>query len=160
MGFTIRKAKRNDCPLIFSLIRELAIYEKLEREVVATVEELEKTLFGDNTFVEVYIGYEGENPVGFCLIFQNYSTFLGRPGIYLEDLFVKETHRGKGYGKKMLQFLARLAVERNCGRFEWSVLDWNKPAIDFYKNLGAREMDEWTVYRVSGEALKKLAGVN
>ena len=158
MDFTIRKAEKKDCPLILDFITDLAIYEKLQHQVVASVEQLEKTLFGDPSFSEVYLGCEDEIPVGFCLFFHNYSTFLAKPGIYLEDLFVKDTHRGKGYGKKMLQFLAQLALERNCGRLEWSVLDWNKPAIDFYEDLGAEAMKEWISFRISGDALKNLAG--
>lgn len=157
MSFNIRKAQKSECPLILDFIRLLSRYEKLEHEVSATVADLEKTLFNDQPVAEVFFAFEGETAVGFALIFQNYSTFLAKPGIYLEDLYVKEEYRGRGYGKKLLKYLAHLAVERECGRFEWSVLDWNKPAIDFYKSLGAVAMDEWTVYRVSGDALAKLA---
>jgi GNAT superfamily N-acetyltransferase len=157
VSFQIRKARKSDCPLILDFIKLLARYEKLENEVSATIADLENTLFNANPVAEVFFAFEGETAVGFALIFQNYSTFLARPGIYLEDLYVKEEYRGKGYGKELLKFIAGLAVERNCGRFEWSVLNWNKPAIDFYKSLGAVAMDEWTVYRVTGEALAQLA---
>jgi GNAT superfamily N-acetyltransferase len=140
-----------------SFIKKLAIYEKLVHEVTATEETLRETLFGQRRYAEVIIGYYRGEPVGFALFFHNYSTFLGRPGIYLEDLFVDEEHRGKGFGKALLVHLARLTKERNCGRLEWAVLDWNEPSINFYKALGARQMDEWTVFRVTGEALDKLA---
>lgn len=157
MGIQIRKATRQDSALIFDFIKLLAVYEKLEDEVSATIEGIENTLFNDNPAAEVFLAFADNKAVGFALFFQNYSTFLGKPGIYLEDLYVKEEYRGKGYGKKLLKFIAKTAIERGCGRFEWSVLDWNKPAIDFYTSLGAVAMDEWTVYRVSGEALAKLA---
>jgi len=153
----IRKAEKNDSSLILDFIRLLAKYEHLENEVIATTEQLEKTIFLKDSSIEVFFAYEGKTPVGFMLIFQNYSTFLAQPGIYLEDLYVKEAYRGKGYGKKMLQFLARLAVERNCGRLEWAVLDWNKPAIDFYQSIGAKLMNSWIINRLTGADLKKLA---
>jgi GNAT superfamily N-acetyltransferase len=153
----IKKATEMDCEEIFRFIRLLAQYEKLENEVTTSVTELKKALFGTDSSTEIFIGYIGNSAVCFALIFTNFSTFLGKPGIYLEDLFVKEAYRGKGYGKKMLQYLARLAVERNCGRLEWAVLDWNKPAITFYKSIGAKAMDDWTVYRLSGESLHRLA---
>lgn len=156
MAFTIRKATQPDAALILDFIRLLAVYEKLEHEVSATIDNIEKTLFIKPPAAEVFLAFEDEIAVGFALFFQNYSTFLGKPGIYLEDLYVKEEYRGKGYGKKLLEFIAGVAVERGCGRFEWSVLDWNKPAIDFYKNLGAVAMDGWTVYRVTGDSLAKL----
>jgi len=158
--FIIRKAEKKDVPVILDFIKKLAEYERLSHEVVATERDLERYLFGDEKVAEVLIGYEGELPVGFALFFHNFSTFLGKSGIYLEDLFVLESHRGKGYGKKLLSSLAALAIERNCGRLEWAVLDWKKPSIDFYKSLGARMMDEWIVNRVTGESLAKLAGSN
>lgn len=158
-GFEIRNAVPADVPVILSFIRKLAEYERLSHEVTATEEGLRATLFGERRNAEVIIGYEHGQPVGFALFFHNYSTFLGRPGIYLEDLFVDVEHRGKGYGRALLAHLARLTRERNCGRLEWSVLDWNEPSIRFYKSLGAVPMDEWTIYRVTGEALDKLAGL-
>jgi len=156
-AFSIRKAEQTDVSLILHFIKKLAEYEKLSHEVVATEEDLNHYLFGAEKVAEVLIAYEGELPVGFALFFHNFSTFLGKPGIYLEDLFVLEEHRGKGYGKKLLGRLAAHAVERNCGRLEWAVLDWNEPSIEFYKSLGARMMDEWIVNRMSGESLVKLA---
>jgi GNAT superfamily N-acetyltransferase len=158
MKLEIRNAINSDCSLILEFIMELAKYEKLENEVVADVAKLENTLFSENPIAEVFLGYENDVPVCFALIFHNYSTFLAKPGIYLEDLFVKEEYRGKGYGKEMLTFLAKIAVDRNCGRLEWSVLDWNKSAIDFYKNLGAVAMEEWIGFRLTGDALFQLAG--
>ncbi|MCU1347631.1 MAG: ats [Acidobacteria bacterium] len=155
---TIRPATEADVPLILTLIRDLARYEKLEHEVVATGEQLRESLFGARRHVEVLIGDADDEPaVCFALFFHNFSTFLGRPGIYLEDLYVKPHVRGRGYGKKLLARLARVAKERNCGRFEWAVLDWNEPAIGFYKSLGAKPVDEWTIFRVTGEALDALA---
>ena len=156
-GFTIRKAKEEDVPVILRFIKALAEYERLSHEVVATEEDLIRHLFGENRVAEVVIGYEDILPVGFALFFHNFSTFLGKPGIYLEDLFVLKEYRGKGYGKSLLTYLARLALERDCGRLEWAVLDWNEPAIEFYKSLGAKLMNEWIVSRVSGESLDKLA---
>ena len=156
-NFTIRRATIEDCPLILEFIKELANYEKLAHEVVTDVETLESSLFGENPYAKVVIGeYKGQ-AVGFALYFHNFSTFLGKPGLYLEDLYVKPQMRGKGLGKIMLAYLAKTAVDLGCGRFEWWVLDWNKPAIAFYKSLGAKPMDEWTVNRVTGEALVKLA---
>ena len=154
--FYIRKAEKSDVPIILEFIRALAEYEKLSDLVVATEDILEETLFGERRVAEVIIGFEDENPAAFALFFHNYSTFLGKPGIYLEDLFVKPAYRRKGYGKILLTKLAKIAVERNCGRLEWSVLDWNTPAIDFYKSLGATPMDEWTTFRLSGNALEQL----
>jgi GNAT superfamily N-acetyltransferase len=156
--FEIKPATTNDAPVILSFIKKLAEYEKLSHEVTATEEGLRQTLFGERRYAEVVIGYYRGEPVGFALFFHNYSTFLGKPGIYLEDLFVDERRRGKGFGRALLVHLARLAKERDCGRLEWSVLDWNEPSINFYKSLGATPMDEWTVFRVAGEALDKLAG--
>lgn len=156
----IIKAEKKDAATILYFIKQLAEYEKLAHEVEATVEQLEKTLFGENPKAECVIGYYENKPVGFALFFHNYSTFLAKPGIYLEDLFVLPEMRGKGFGKKLLQYLAKLAVERNCGRLEWWVLDWNTPAIEFYKSLGSVPMDDWTVFRVTGDSLKTLADEN
>lgn len=156
-GFRIRFAREEDVPLILEFIKGLAEYERMLDQVVATEEMLKESLF-ERKAAEVIIGeYEGE-PVSFALFFHNFSTFLGRPGIYLEDLFVKPESRGRGFGKIMLSFLAKLAVERKCGRLEWWCLDWNEPSIRFYRQLGAEPMDDWTVYRVCGKALDKLAG--
>ena len=156
-GFTIRFAGEQDVPLILTFIQGLAEYERLAHEVTATEALLRQTLFGDRRVAEVIIGdFEG-GPAGFALFFHNFSTFLGRPGIYLEDLFVKPTMRGRGFGRVLLSYLAKLARERGCGRLEWSVLDWNEPAIRFYKGLGAVSMDEWTVYRLTGSALDRQA---
>lgn len=155
--FTIQKATREDVTLVRELIHQLAVYERLEDEMVATTGDLEKHLFGTEKVADVLIGYLDDEPVGFALYFFNFSTFLGKRGIYLEDLFVKEAYRGKGYGKALLACLARMAVEMDCGRLEWAVLDWNKPSIDFYKSLGARLMDEWIINRVTGDALVELA---
>jgi GNAT superfamily N-acetyltransferase len=155
--FEIKHASIEDVPLILSFIKELAQYEKLSHEVVATEDLLKKTLFGDKAYAEVIIGYLNHAPVSFAIFFHHFSTFLGRPGIYLEDLFVKPEARGKSIGQKMLAYLAHLALLRECGRLEWWVLDWNETAIRFYKKLGAIAMDEWTVYRVTGTALSDLA---
>lgn len=153
----IRFAQAADTPVILGFIRALAVYEKLEADCVATEERLRATLFGPRPYAEVLLIEEGGKAQGFALFFHNYSTFLAKPGIYLEDLFVDPAARGRGYGKALLAKLAEIAVERGCGRLEWSVLDWNQPAIDFYLSLGARPMDEWTVYRVDGAALGALA---
>jgi GNAT superfamily N-acetyltransferase len=153
----IRAATEDDAPLILSLIKELAEYERLSHEVVATEEALRDSLFGDRPVAEVLIGHLGDEPVGFALFFHNFSTFLGKPGIYLEDLYVKPRYRGMGIGRALLVHLARLARARDCGRLEWSVLDWNEPAIGFYKGIGASPVSGWTVYRVTGEALDDLA---
>lgn len=157
--FEIKRAKIEDTSLILSFIKELAEYEKLSHEVVATEEILKETLFGKHVNAEVVIGYLNHKPVSFALYFHNFSTFLGRPGIYLEDLFVRPEARGKGIGQKMLAYLAHLAKDRKCGRLEWWVLDWNETAIGFYKRLGAKPMTEWTVYRVSEQALDDLAAL-
>ena len=154
-GFKLRFADENDMALILGFIKELAQYEKLLDQVVATEETLRESLFSKRA-AEVIIGeYEGV-PVRFAVFFHNFSTFLGQAGLYLEDLYIKPEMRGKGLGKTILSFLAGLALERNCGRLEWWVLDWNEPSIQFYKKLGAVPMDEWTVFRVTGETLKKL----
>ena len=156
-NFTIRSATSNDTALILRFIQELADYEKLLHEVVADEATLKESLFGDTPHAKVVIGEYNGKAVSFALYFHNFSTFLGRPGLYLEDLYVQPNMRGKGLGKILLGYLASLAIELNCGRLEWWVLDWNKPAIDFYQSLGAQPMDEWTVNRVTGEALDKLA---
>ena len=155
--FVIREAIISDVPLILKLIKGLADYEKLSHEVVATEQGLRESLFGENPKAEVIIGNYKNESVAFALFFHNYSTFLGRPGIYLEDLFVIPEMRSKGFGKVMLTYLAKLAKDRKCGRLEWSVLDWNEPALKFYKSIGARKMDEWTTQRLDGDALDKLA---
>ncbi len=147
-----------EVPLILRLIQGLAVYEKLAHEVTATEAGLRETLFGARPAADVIIAYAGGTPAGFALFFPNYSTFLGKPGLYLEDLFVLPEWRGQGIGLALMKYLAGVAVERGCGRFEWSVLDWNEPAIGFYKKLGARPNDDWTVFRLAGESLRKLAG--
>ncbi len=157
MSLSIRSATPADISLIGQFIRDLAEYEKLAHEVRFDEAVMAQKLFGPRTFAEVLIGEIEGTPQGFALFFHNFSTFEGRPGIYLEDLFVRPDARGSGLGKALLGKLAALAVERDCARLEWSVLDWNTPAIDFYKALGARPMDEWTVYRVDGDALTGLA---
>ena len=158
MPLNIRIASESDLPLILQFIKDLAEYERLAHEVVATEDILRTTLFGQPRVAEVLIGEADGKPAGFALFFHNFSTFLGRPGIYLEDLFVKPDFRGRGYGKALLSRLAQIAHERKCGRLEWAVLNWNTPAIDFYKSLGAVPMDQWTVYRVTGKTLDELAG--
>jgi GNAT superfamily N-acetyltransferase len=152
----IRFAETDDVATIFAFIKELAEYEKLSHQVVGDEERLRATLFGDRPAAEVVIAELGGAPAGFALFFHNYSTFLARPGLYLEDLYVRPQMRGKGIGKRLLCRLAEIAVERGCGRFEWSVLDWNEPAIRFYEKLGARAMDGWTIFRVTGDALDRL----
>lgn len=154
--FKIAAATENDIPAIIELIRGLAEYEKLTDMVVVTEENLKRHLFGDRPAAEALVGKEGGEAVAMALFFHNFSTFLGKPGLYLEDLYVKEPFRGKGYGKAMLLRLASLAKERDCGRFEWSVLDWNEPAIKFYKKIGAEVMDEWHLCRLTGDALERL----
>jgi GNAT superfamily N-acetyltransferase len=156
-GLTIRPAEKNDVPILLAFIQKIAVYEKLLHEVKATESILAESLFGKRPAAEAVLAcYDGQ-PVGFAVFFHNFSTFLGRPGLYLEDLYVDEEFRGRGFGKSMLVYLARLARERNCGRFEWSVLDWNENSIRFYKNLGAEPMDEWTVFRLTGESLERLS---
>jgi GNAT superfamily N-acetyltransferase len=153
----LRPARRDDIPLILALIGELAEYERLADEAVATAADLEMALFGPRPAAEVAIAECDGRPAGFALFFVSFSTFVGKPGLYLEDLFVRPPFRGRGVGRRLMTHLARLAVERGYGRFEWSVLDWNTPAIDFYRRLGARPMDGWTVQRVDGDALRALA---
>ena len=154
---TTRPATRADLPLILSLIRDLAEYERDPAAVVATEQLLDAHLFGPSPVAHSLIGSIDNSPQGFALYFFNFSTWLGRPGLYLEDLFVRPAARGHGLGKALLIHLARIAAERGCGRMEWAVLDWNEPAIGFYKSLGAKPMDEWTVYRLSTQAIRELA---
>ncbi|MFM2125094.1 MAG: hypothetical protein RL328_1545 [Acidobacteriota bacterium] len=153
----IQRASEADVPQIWAMIHGLAVYEKLEHVMTATEEQLRQTLFGDRPGAEVLLGYLDGACAGFALFFPNYSTFLAKPGLYLEDLFVKPEYRGRGVGLALLQQLAKIAVERDYGRVEWSVLDWNEPAIGFYKKLGAVPMDEWTMMRLTGDAIPALA---
>lgn len=154
--FSIRKATPEDTPLILDLIRKLAIYERLEHEFIATESAFKANVF-DNKRAEVIIASEGDKAVGFALYFFNFSTFVGKPGLYLEDLFVEPEYRGKGYGKKLFVELAKIASEKDCGRMEWSVLDWNAPSIAFYKSLQAKPMDGWTVFRLTANEIDSLA---
>jgi GNAT superfamily N-acetyltransferase len=156
MSVVIRQAELSDVPVIADLIRGLARFEKLEDEVTMTQELLAKNLFGPRQYAETLIAEDGGSPVGFALFFHNFSTFLAKPGIYLEDLFVVPEQRGHGIGRALLRRLAQIAVERECGRLEWAVLDWNRDAIGFYERLGAKPNSEWTVYRLTGEALTSL----
>lgn len=156
---SIREAEQRDVPLILELIGALAEYERLAHEMVATEEMLSTALFGERPVAEVLIASLDGQSVGFALYFHNFSTFLGRAGIYLEDLFVRPEARGRGIGRALLERLAAIAVERDCGRLEWSVLDWNEPAIGFYRRLGAEPMSDWTVFRLTGDALRQLAHV-
>jgi GNAT superfamily N-acetyltransferase len=153
----IEPARPADAGLIVALVRELAEYERLLDQVVLTEADLVRDLFGPRAYAEAVVARADGEPVGFALWFHNYSTFAGRPGLYLEDLFVRPAYRGRGYGEALLRHLARIALERGCARFEWSVLDWNEPALAFYRKLGAVPLDEWTVQRVSGNALIALA---
>ena len=155
--FMIRQAHVEDVPIILELIRDLAAYERAPDEVTATAEQLVDVLFGERPAAEVLLAFEGQSPVGFAVYFYNFSTWLGRPGLYLEDLFVKPEKRGKGYGRTLLIELAKIARERDCGRMEWAVLDWNEPAIKFYRSLGAKAMDEWTVFRLTRDGIARLA---
>jgi GNAT superfamily N-acetyltransferase len=150
-------ATERDLPLILHFIQDLAEYERLREHAVVTLEDLRRWLFGSQKAAEVVIGYVDDEPAGFALYFQNFSTFLGKPGLYLEDLFVLPAWRGRGLGRKLLVHLARIAVDRGYGRMEWSVLDWNESAIRFYRSIGAVPMDDWTVYRLGGDALDRLA---
>ena len=154
---TITPAVESDVPVILSFIRKLAEYEKLSHLVVTTEENVREHLFGENPVAEVLLAFGDQEPVGFALYFRNFSTFLGQPGIYLEDLFVEPAHRGKGIGKALLKQLAKIAIERGYGRLDWAVLDWNTPSIEFYRSLGAAPLDAWTGYRLTGEALDRLA---
>ncbi|MYH31755.1 MAG: GNAT family N-acetyltransferase [Acidobacteria bacterium] len=154
---SISAASPADVPLILALIRELADYERMSTQVVATEADIERALFGERPCAEAVIARIGDEAVGFALFFQSFSTFVGRPGLYLEDLYVRPPHRGHGIGRRLLAHLAHVAVERGCGRFEWSVLDWNELAIASYRRAGAVPMDEWTVYRLTGEPLRALA---
>ena len=153
----IRPATPADVPTIMAFIKELAVYEKLAHEVKATDADLHACLFGQRPVVEGVIATLDDEPVGYALFFPNFSSFLAKPGLYLEDLYVRPAARGLGIGRQMLEYLARVAVDRGWGRFEWAVLDWNEPSIAFYKRMGATAMDDWTVFRVTGEALRKLA---
>ena len=155
--FGIRPACVEDVPVILQLIRDLATYERAPDKVTATEEQLVDVLFGERPAAEVLLAFEGQLPVGFAVFFYNFSTWLGRPGLYLEDLFVKPDKRGKGYGRALLVELAKIARDRDCGRMEWAVLDWNEPAIKFYRALGSKPMDEWTVFRLTRDGIARLA---
>ena len=156
-NFAIRPATAADVPIILELIRALATYERAPNEVTATEDGLNKVLFGEKPAAEVLLAFENETAVGFAVFFHNFSTWLGRRGLYLEDLFVRPEDRGKGYGRALLIHLAKIARDRGCGRMEWAVLDWNDPAIQFYHKLGAKPMDEWTVFRLTRDGIAKLA---
>src|SRR5258707_8655069 len=155
--FRIRPARVEDVSIILELIRDLATYERAPNEVTVTEEQLVDVLFGERPAAEVLLAFEGQSPVGFAVFFYNFSTWLGRPGLYLEDLFVKPDERGKGYGRALLVELAKIARDRGCGRMEWAVLNWNEPAIKFYQALGAKPMDEWTVFGLTADKILKLA---
>lgn len=157
-NFAIRSAAVGDVPIILELIHDLATYERAPDQVTATGEQLTDVLFGEKPAAEVLLAFEGDAPAGFAIFFHNFSTWLGRPGLYLEDLFVKPEHRGKGYGRALLVYLAHVARDRGCGRMEWAVLDWNEPAIDFYKKLGAVPLDDWKIFRLTRDGIAKLAG--
>ena len=154
---TIVQATERDAPIILQMIKDLAEYERMSDQVTATEQSLRATLFGSRPSAEVVIAKAGHTPAGFALFFHNYSTFVGKPGLYLEDLFVRPEWRGHGIGRALLSHLAKITIERDCGRFEWSVLDWNEPAIGFYKKLGAVPMEDWTIFRITGDALQRLA---
>ncbi len=154
---TIVQATERDAPIILQMIKDLAEYERMSDQVTATEQSLRATLFGSRPSAEVVIAKAGDTPAGFALFFHNYSTFVGKPGLYLEDLFVRPEWRGHGIGRALLSHLAKITIERDCGRFEWSVLDWNEPAIGFYKKLGAVPMEDWTIFRITGDALQRLA---
>jgi GNAT superfamily N-acetyltransferase len=156
-AFRIRPAEIGDVPVILELIRDLATYERAPNDVTATEEQLREVLFGAKPAAEVRLAFEDDVAVGFGVFFHNFSTWLGKPGLYLEDLFVRPEHRGKGYGRALLVDLAKIAGERGCGRMEWAVLDWNDPAIQFYRKLGAKPMDEWTVFRLTRDGIARLA---
>ncbi len=154
---TLRAATRSDLSQVLAFIRELAVYERLEHQVIAGEADLEAAFFGPRPYAEVVLASLDGAPVGFALYFHNFSTFLGKPGIYLEDLYVRPEARGLGIGKRLLAWLARTALERGCARLDWAVLDWNEPSIGFYRSLGAVAQDEWTTFRLSGAALERLA---
>ncbi len=156
-SLSIRPATVADVPIVLELIRELATYERAPNEVTATEEQLVDVLFGPRPAAEVLLAFEKETPVGFAVFFHSFSTWLGQPGLYLEDLFVRPEKRGKGYGRALLVHLAKIARDRGCGRMEWAVLDWNEPALKFYKKLGAAPLDEWTVFRLTRDGIAKLA---
>jgi len=156
-NFAIRPATIGDVQIILELIRDLATYERAPHDVTATEEQLTDVLFGEKQAAEVLLAFEGDTPIGFAVFFHNFSTWLGRPGLYLEDLFVRPEHRGKGYGRALLVYLAGIARDRGCGRMEWAVLDWNAPAIDFYKKLGAAPLEEWKIFRLTRDGIAKLA---
>ena len=156
-SFRIEKTTPNDVPLILQFIRELAEYEQLLQSVTTTEDRVRETLFGTDPAAYALLAYDSGQPVGFAIYFFNYSTFVGRPGLYLEDLFVRPEARGKGFGRQLLAHLAGVAIERGCGRMEWAVLDWNEPALGFYKRLGATPMEDWTVFRLTDQALEDLA---
>ena len=156
-NFTIRPATIVDVPIILQLIRDLATYERAPNEVTATEAQLMAVLFGEKPVAEVLLAFEDKMPIGFAVFFRNFSTWLGKPGLYLEDLFVKPEARGKGYGRALLIYLARIARDRGCGRMEWAVLDWNEPAIQFYKKIGAQPLDEWKIFRLTRDGIAKLA---
>lgn len=157
LDFSIRPARQEDSALLLGLIRELAVYEKLENEVTATLNDLNQSIFADSSTVEALLGeYQGK-AIAFAVYYQSYSTFVGKPGLYLEDLYVRPEYRGRGYGKAMMVHLARLAVEKGYARFEWTALDWNESAIGFYGKLGAETLDQWKTFRLSGEKLKALS---
>ena len=156
-NFTIRPATIVDVPIILQLIRDLATYERAPNEVTATEAQLVDVLFGEKPVAEVLLAFEDEMPIGFAVFFHNFSTWLGKPGLYLEDLFVKPEARGKGYGRALLIYLAKIARDRGCGRMEWAVLDWNEPAIQFYKKIGAQSLDEWQIFRLTRDGIAKLA---
>jgi GNAT superfamily N-acetyltransferase len=155
--FVIRSATVADVPVILELIRALAAYERAPNDVTATEDQLVDVLFGKKPAAEVLLAFENATPIGFAVFFHNFSTWLGRPGLYLEDLFVKPEHRGKGYGRALLVDLAKIAHERGCGRMEWAVLNWNEPAIEFYKKLGSEPLDEWKIFRLNREGIARLA---
>jgi GNAT superfamily N-acetyltransferase len=157
---TITPAREEDVPLVLDFIRKLAEYERLSAEVLANESTIRESLFGANVAAEVLIAYWAKEPVGFAVYFPNFSTFLGRPGIYLEDLFVAPGFRGRGIGKALLVHIAGIAKERNCARLEWAVLDWNQPALDFYRSIGAVPLQDWTIFRLTGPSLDKLAQQN
>ena len=156
-AFSIRSATDADVPIILRLIRDLATYERAPNEVRTTETQLIDVLFGEKPVAEALLAFEDETPIGFAVFFHNFSTWLGKPGLYLEDLFVKPEVRGKGYGRALLNHLAKIARDRGCGRMEWAVLDWNEPAIEFYKKIGAQPLDEWKIFRLTRDGIAKLA---